>query len=379
MQDITPSPQVASARILMVDDEPTNLRLADAMLRTAGYQNLVMVQDPRTALARYAEAPVDLIVLDLNMPELDGYALMDLFKALADPLIPPILVLTAQGSREHLLRALQAGARDFVSKPFDRIELLMRVRNLIEAQLAHRDLFMQRDELEERVVARTQELQDEMDRRQLAQQAQYSLLQEKEGLLHEVHHRVKNNLQVIVSLLRLEGNRNTDTGTTAVLHDMQGRIRAMALLHESLYRSGTTASLDLGAYLKLVATQSFRASAPGDGSIRLELALVTAQLSMDQASPCGLLVNELVSNALKHGFPKGLSGEVRVQLTADEGSGLLTLQVSDNGIGLPDDFELKRKHSLGLVLAGDLARQIGGKLALGPSPAAMFSVQFRPV
>ncbi|MBP8019571.1 MAG: response regulator [Hylemonella sp.] len=378
MQDITPASHVATARILMVDDEPTNLRLADAMLRTAGYQNMIMVQDPRTALARYAEAPVDLIVLDLNMPELDGYALMDQFKALADPLLPPILVLTAQGSREHLLRALQAGARDFVSKPFDRIELLMRVRNLIEAQLAHRKLFMQRDALEDRVSARTQELRDEMDRRQIAQQAQYSLLQEKEGLLHEVHHRVKNNLQVIVSLLRLEGNRSADTGTTAVLNDMQGRIRAMALLHESLYRSGTTASLDLGAYLKLVATQSFRANAPGDGSVRLELELVTAQLSMDQASPCGLLVNELVSNALKHGFPKGTSGEVRIQLTADESSGLLTLQVSDSGIGLPDDFELKRKESLGLVLAGDLARQIGGKLACGPAPTATFSVQFRP-
>ena len=91
MQDLPLHPDVTSARILMVDDEPTNLRLAEAMLRTAGYRNMVMVQDPRTALARYAEGPVDLIVLDLNMPQLDGYELMAQFKALHDPLLPPIL------------------------------------------------------------------------------------------------------------------------------------------------------------------------------------------------------------------------------------------------------------------------------------------------
>lgn len=108
---------------------------------------MVMVQDPRHAVARYQAAPVDLILLDLNMPELDGYALMAEFRALNDPLLPPILVLTAQSGRDHLLRALQAGARDFVAKPFDRAELLMRVRNLIEAQLTHRELHDRRDGL----------------------------------------------------------------------------------------------------------------------------------------------------------------------------------------------------------------------------------------
>jgi putative two-component system response regulator len=125
----------------------------------AGYQDLVLVQDPSEVLSRYAEAPVDLILLDLNMPRLDGYAVMARLKALDDPLLPPILVLTAQQSHDYLLRALGAGARDFVSKPFDRAELLMRVRNLLDAHLAHRLLYRQRDVLEEMVAARTLELQ----------------------------------------------------------------------------------------------------------------------------------------------------------------------------------------------------------------------------
>lgn len=379
MQDIPPLADIASARIMMIDDEPVNLKLAEAMLRTAGYQNMVMVQDSRHALAQYREAPVDLILLDLNMPNLDGYALMAQFRALADPLLPPILVLTAQGGREHMLRALQAGARDFVSKPFDRTELLMRARNLIEAQRAHRELLGQRELLEARVKARTQQLQQEMDHRRQAQTAQNTLLQEKEGLLREIHHRVKNNLQVITSLLRLEGGRDTLSASSNVLQDMQGRIRAMALLHESLYRSGTIATLDLGAYLRQLAAQSFRALAPGDGSVRLKLDvdLDTVQLAMDQANPCGLMVNELVSNALKHGFPGGRAGEVCVELKVLDDPQWVNLRISDNGVGLPGDFDEKRQVSLGLKLAGDLARQIGGQLEVGPLPQAAFNVTFQ--
>jgi putative two-component system response regulator len=158
MLEASAGTDLAHARILVVDDDATNLKLADAMLRSDGHTDLVLVQDPREVLARYAEAPVGLILLDLNMPHLDGFAVMAQLKALGDPLLPPIMVLTAQRSREHALRALSAGARDFVSKPFDRDELLMRVRNLLEAQLAHRLLHRQRDVLDEMVRARTLEL-----------------------------------------------------------------------------------------------------------------------------------------------------------------------------------------------------------------------------
>jgi putative two-component system response regulator len=158
MNEATTTHEVASARIVVVDDEPANLMLADALLRSDGHSDVVLVQDPRDLPARHAEGPVDLIVLDLNMPHTDGYEVMAQLRALGDPLLPPILVLTAQGGHNHLLRALGAGARDFVSKPFDRAELLMRVRNLLDAHRAYRLLHREQGVLKEMVRAGTEQL-----------------------------------------------------------------------------------------------------------------------------------------------------------------------------------------------------------------------------
>jgi len=147
-------------RILIVDDEPANLKLLDKMLRAHGYQGLILLDDSREVINSYQTARPDLILLDINMPHLDGYQVMEQLKALNDPLLPPIVILTAQQGKDYLLRALSAGARDFVTKPFDRNELLMRVRNLLDAQLAHRMLHDQKAVLENMVNMRTEELRN---------------------------------------------------------------------------------------------------------------------------------------------------------------------------------------------------------------------------
>lgn len=149
---------IAQSRLFLVDDEPANLKLLDKMLASQGYRQRILIQDPREVLPRYQEARPCLILLDLNMPHLDGFQVMEQIKALNDPLAPPIVVLTAQHGRDILLKALAAGARDFVGKPFDRVELLMRVRNLLEAQLAHRLVHDSKAMLEEMVRQRTEEL-----------------------------------------------------------------------------------------------------------------------------------------------------------------------------------------------------------------------------
>ena len=201
-------------------------------------------------------------------------------------------------------------------------------------------------------------------------------LREKEALLKEVHHRVKNNLQVITSLLRLEAGRSSQPDTKSVLADMQGRIQSMALLHEALYRSGSFATVDLGAYLRKISTQEARVLASRAGHVALRLDVRSVFVDMDQAIPCGLLVNELVSNCFKHGFPGGRSGEVLIELHELADGTQLRLRVSDTGVGLPSDFDARRSTSLGLQLAGDLAVQLGGHLDIGPGPAAVFSVTF---
>lgn len=207
---------------------------------------------------------------------------------------------------------------------------------------------------------------------------------EKDALLKEVHHRVKNNLQVVTSLLRMEARRSQVPEAVGPLQAMQNRIRAMSQLHESLYRSGTLASVDLGVYLGQIATQAFRTQLLSGARVQLKLNVESVHVGMDQANACGLLVNELVSNCLKHGFPDNRPGEVYLQLhpvdpaTAVVDS-LWRLQVSDTGVGLPPDFDTIREDSLGLQLVGDLSRQVGGTLTIAPTPegGAEFSVVFK--
>ncbi|WP_263572365.1 CheR family methyltransferase [Roseateles oligotrophus] len=219
------------------------------------------------------------------------------------------------------------------------------------------------------------QIQD-ISQRKRAEAAQQALLQEKTALLNEVHHRVKNNLQVITSLLRLETARNEHGGTKTVLREMQERIRAMALLHESIYRSGTFAALDLGAYLGQLATQLVRTLQTRTGAVQLRLELGSVQVGLDQATPCGLLLTELLSNCLKHGFPDGRSGEIYLALSPLAEPGRWRLQVSDTGVGLPTDFSKRQENSLGLQLVTDLSKQMGGVLAVGAGPAAIFTIEF---
>lgn len=146
------------ARILIVDDESVNLKLLDKMLSAQGYSNLVLVQDSRQVLEIYRQARTDLILLDINMPHLDGFEVMEQLKALDDPLFPPVVILTAQHGQDFLLRALNSGARDFITKPFYCNELLARVRNMLDAQLMHRMLHEQKAVLDEMVRTRTDEL-----------------------------------------------------------------------------------------------------------------------------------------------------------------------------------------------------------------------------
>jgi len=154
----TQQPHTKAARIMVVDDEPANLKLLALILRTEGYGEVELVQDPREVLERYTAARPDLILLDINMPHLDGFEVMAQLNALDDPLAAPIVVLTAQSGEDFVLRALSAGASDYLTKPFNRRELLARVHNTLMARLAMRMLHDQNGALEALVRERTLEL-----------------------------------------------------------------------------------------------------------------------------------------------------------------------------------------------------------------------------
>jgi PAS domain S-box-containing protein len=210
-----------------------------------------------------------------------------------------------------------------------------------------------------------------------AEQALTQSLLEKDSLLQEIHHRVKNNLQIISSLLRLQSNQIDNRIAKNALQDMQNRVLSMALIHEQLYGTKNFAAVDMSAYLTQLCNQLFHALAATCGRVQLHLNLAPVHLEIDKAIPCGLLVNELVTNVFKHAFPAERGGELRVELQALADAPGWRLLVADTGVGLPPDFALDAINSLGLKLVTSLTRQIGGKLHFRPGPGTVVEMEVR--
>lgn len=189
-------------------------------------------------------------------------------------------------------------------------------------------------------------------------------LREKDVLLKEIHHRVKNNLAVISSLFYLQGRHTHDAGTQEILRESQDRVRSMALVHESLYRSENLAGIDFADYAQSLCEQLLRTYSVTDRFV-LRTELVPVTLNIDQAVPCGLILNELITNALKHAFPHGAGGEIRVVLR-DLAGGEYELSVCDDGAGLPQGMDLDGagEATLGLRLIRSLSRQIDAHFEL---------------
>jgi PAS domain S-box-containing protein len=461
---------VQSARILVVDDDAGARMLMRAALRKSGF-DVSLASGGADGLDQFRHGSFDMVMLDVDMPDIDGYAVCATLRAEVGQLLP-IVMVTGMDDVLSVERAYDNGATDFIAKPINwavighRVKYLLRGHAaLLELQFAHAqtaailaaipdllfemdvdgrfidyrsprpdllsahpedfigqlvadvlpqdaanvcmaalqaahengsssgrqyqlklpggvfwfELAVSRKEVAAGQTPRFIALSRDITERKHAEDALFQSLEEKQALLQEVHHRVKNNLQVITSLLRLETRRSAAEDTKTVLRDMQGRIHSMALLHKSLYRSGTFTSVDLGNYLRQLATQAFQAQATHSGAVQLALNLGSVQASMDQAIPCGLMVNELISNCLKHGFPAGVTGNVHIELQPLDTAQQWRLRVADNGVGLPENFEDKRKASLGLQLVADLAHQLRGELTIEPNRdrGVAFSVTFQ--
>ena len=261
-------------------------------------------------------------------------------------------------------------------------------RLVCELQIHQIELEMQNEELQQAQEqlrashAETLKLQElsERSRRVLlsAAEDQRDSLREKDSMLKEIHHRVKNNLQIISSLLRMQADQIDSPVVRDALQDMQSRVRSMALIHEHLYRSDNLAAVNLAHYIQQLCQQLLRTLVTTPDSIHLHFNLTPCSLAIDQAIPLGLIVNELVSNAFKHAFPNGRHGEVRVDLLPLASGPGWRLRVADNGVGLPPDFDPARLTSLGMKLCLDLTRQLGTRLEIGAGPGAQFAMEYRP-
>ncbi len=260
--------------------------------------------------------------------------------------------------------------------------LMGRVERSVDSTGSSFSLFERNIRLQETVNERTKQLEEmnteltaEIVERKEAENQIRQSLQEKEVLLKEVHHRVKNNLQIITSLLNLQAVEITDPDTKEMFRDSMGRVKSMAIIHERLYQTDNLAEVALAEYIDSL-TRFLAGTVSGNsGRISIVQDVEDVALPIDMAVPCGLIVNELVTNSLKHAFPDERKGEVRISCRCME-EGVVTLSVRDNGVGLPDDLHPENLKSLGMRLVHNLTDQLGGTLVFGNDGGAVFSIQF---
>jgi len=331
------------ANVLLVDDNLQNLVVLESILEAPQYR-LIRAQNANQALEALLAQEIAAIVLDVEMPEMSGLELARLIKGRKKTEHIPILFLTAHSrADEDILMGYGVGAVDYLTKPVNAQILKSKVAVFAE-------------------LFRTT-------------QALATALREKETLLKEIHHRVKNNLQIISSFLDLQAGRSQDPGARAVLAESQGRVRIMALVHQLLYERNDFSRVELGEYLERL-TQVGRNAYPVDPDrIGFKFDLAEVHLDLERVIPCALLVNELVTNAYKHAFPGGRAGAIGLSLKA-HGDREAVLTVRDDGVGLPPGFDINAATSLGLQLVPLFADQMHGSLRVEPGPGACFELRF---
>ena len=325
-------------RVIMVDDSAADRKLYRALLKEehAGEVEFVEASSGARGLELCRRQAPDCVLLDYKLPDMTG--LEFLARLAGDPPadIPSsaVVVLTGLASDGVAVKALRGGAQDYLSKD----------------SITAEGLRMAIDKATQK-VGLLRDLRDERDRLSRS-------LAEKDVLLEEVHHRVKNNMQVIVSLLRLQAKAFPDERLALTLRETQNRIEFMAQVHEQLYEAGDLGVVDLARHAALIAGSLLQTYGFAESRVHVRVEMEPLPLAVDQAIPAGLILNELVSNALKHAFADGRAGSVSVR--GSRCGGRITLEVRDDGMGLQQAVDLLQPKSLGLRIVTILTRQLKG-------------------
>jgi len=374
--------------ILVVDDSPSNVQFLSEVLMQRGH-TVHSATDGMRALRSARTLLPDLILLDIVMPNLDGFKVCQFLKNSADTLDIPVIFMTSLDDTRNKIKGFELGAADYVTKPFQVEEVLARVETLLALRAMHKrlksknaELKLYQEQLEQLVSVRTAELaatnshlQKEIAERGAAEERVKASLAEKEVLLKEVHHRVKNNLQIISTLLDLQSETIKNEEALRAFRESQDRIKAMALIHEKLYESSDIASIDFGKYVNDLSVHLFNSYLIDPGCITLNVDTGGISMGIDRAIPCGLIINELVSNALKHAFPDNRPGEISIRFDVEE-DGRITLAVADNGIGMPEGIDPAHSATLGLQLVSMLARQLRGRIEMANNRGTSWEITF---
>ena len=338
-------------RLLIVDDSAGDRRLCRVLMEEANDPTLELVEasDGASGLRLCRALAPDCLLIDYRLPDMTGIEFLNTLPGESQNDRFAIVMLTGLGSGNIAAEALKAGAHEYIMK--DHLTAIA-LRLTIEKATTRRDLI--------------RSLKAERDR--LA-----GLLGEKEVLLKEVHHRVKNNLAVIASLLSLQASESSNDEVASALRASQHRVESMALIHEQLYATDDLGQVDLTKHATMLAASLFLTYGVDPSRVSFQVTMQPLELGLDQAIPVGLILCELVANALKHAFPDGRAGTIAIGGTRR--GGIVEIRVSDDGIGIPEGDSFERRQSLGMQIIKTLTRQLKGTFEVAGTPAT-FKISF---
>jgi signal transduction histidine kinase/HPt (histidine-containing phosphotransfer) domain-containing protein len=319
--------------VLVVDDDPIIRMVAHQALEPEGFE-VAEVEDGNLALTFLQSHLPDIVLLDVVMPGVDGFTICKTLRTLPGGSHLPVLMVTGQDDIVSINRAYDVGATDFISKPINWLILQQRLQYMLRASHVMEALRQSENSLS-------------------------TSLHEKEALLKEVHHRVKNNIQIISSLLHLQANYISDDMALEIINDSRNRVQSMALIHDKLYRSKDLTNIDFAAYVRDLSSYLVHSFARSENPVDIAIEIDAIHLSVDTAIPLGLIINELLTNAFKHAFSD--TGQGGIVIAAHKTGDLaLSLTVTDNGVGFPKDLKFPDTPSLGLQLVETLINQLNG-------------------
>jgi len=343
---------MTSTKILIVEDEGIVAKDLQHMLSGMGYRVLDVAISGEEALEKIKKQKPDLILMDIVLKgKIDGIEATKRVRRILDV---PVIYVTAYGDKEKIERAKTTEPYGYILKPFTKLAL--------QADI---EMALYNHKIVNELKASAKKIKKN--------------LEEREVMLKEIHHRVKNNMQIISSLLSHQSRQTKDKKTIGLFSESQARVQSMMLIHENLYESKNFSNIDFAAYIKRLMEylSSLYEVKPFDIDFQVDVKAVT--LDMNMAIPCGLILNELVTNAIKYAFrdlKKDKKHKKIIKVTMRSSAGKVILTVSDNGAGIPAKTDFNRPVTLGLELVSTLVKQLGGKIKLDRKKGTIFTISF---
>ncbi|MBU4534413.1 MAG: response regulator [Euryarchaeota archaeon] len=344
---------MVNEKILIVEDEELVAQDIKSILEDLGYVVPAIISSAEEALEKIEQNCPDSVLMDIMLEgEMDG---IEAAHVIGDRFDIPVVYLTAYSNGDVLKRAKKTEPYGYILKPFQEQDLKVNIELALYKHEAKKNKMYY---LKERALNRQLE----------------NSLKEKDALLREIHHRVKNNLQIIISLLSLQAKYFNDPRINNFFRDYVNQIKSMAMIHEKMYQSNDLNRINFTEYLPGLFSQ-LSGSYNKSSKVNILFQADEILLNLESAIPCGLIINELVTNSLKHAFPLKRSGEIKIELFRLE-DGKIYLKVYDNGKGIPPEIEFPNKGSFGFRMVYTLVNQLGGTIKLDKNQGTHFLIIF---